>query len=60
MTPLQALLGIDLPVIQAPMAGSQLGGLAVGDFSPLWSGQNASGCREVPAAQLTRDLAANL
>jgi nitronate monooxygenase len=27
-----------------------------GDFSPLWSGQNATGCREVPAAQLTRDL----
>ncbi len=31
-----------------------------GDFSPLWSGQNASVCREVPAAQLTRDLAANI
>ena len=28
-----------------------------GDFSPLWSGQNASGCREVGAGQLTRDLA---
>lgn len=27
-----------------------------GDFSPLWSGQNATGCREIPAAQLTRDL----
>ncbi len=31
-----------------------------GDFSPLWSGQNASGCKEVPAADLTRELAANL
>ena len=31
-----------------------------GDFSPLWSGQNASGCKEVPAAELTRELAANL
>jgi nitronate monooxygenase len=31
-----------------------------GDFSPLWSGQNASGCREIPAAQLTRELAAGL
>ena len=31
-----------------------------GDFSPLWSGQNASRCREVPAAQLTRELAADL
>jgi nitronate monooxygenase len=28
-----------------------------GDFSPLWSGQNASGCKEIPAARLTRDLA---
>jgi nitronate monooxygenase len=31
-----------------------------GDFSPLWSGQNASGCKEVPAADLTRELAAGL
>jgi nitronate monooxygenase len=28
-----------------------------GDFSPLWSGQNASGCREVPAGEQTRALA---
>lgn len=27
------------------------------DFSTLWSGQNASGCREIPAADLTRELA---
>jgi nitronate monooxygenase len=27
-----------------------------GDFSPLWSGQNAGGCRDVPAADLTRQL----
>ena len=31
-----------------------------GDFSPLWSGQNASGCREVPAGELTRDLASDV
>ncbi|MGQ0650287.1 MAG: NAD(P)H-dependent flavin oxidoreductase [Gemmatimonadaceae bacterium] len=31
-----------------------------GDFSPLWSGQNASGCKEVSAAQLTSELAADL
>lgn len=31
-----------------------------GDFSPLWAGQNTSGCREVAAAKLTRELAANL
>jgi nitronate monooxygenase len=29
-----------------------------GDFTPLWSGQNATGCKEIPAAQLTRELAA--
>ncbi|MBL8437642.1 MAG: nitronate monooxygenase [Zoogloeaceae bacterium] len=31
--------------------------LGVDDFSPLWAGQNTSGCREVPAADLTRALA---
>ena len=44
-------VGAVLPLrTRAESAGS-------GDFSPLWSGQNASGCREVSAAQLTRDLA---
>jgi nitronate monooxygenase len=38
---------------QAEAAGS-------GDFSPLWSGQNPTGCKEVPAAQLTHELAAAL
>lgn len=28
------------------------------DFSTLWAGQNASGCRHMPAAELTRSLAA--
>ena len=32
--------------------------LGLGDFSPLWSGENASGCKEIPAADLTRELAA--
>ncbi len=47
-----------------PLAASALAplrakaeGLGSGDFSPLWAGQNTSGCKEVPAAQLTRDLA---
>ena len=31
-----------------------------GDFSPLWAGQNASGCQQMPAADLTRILAASL
>lgn len=28
-----------------------------GDFSPLWAGQNTSGCKEISASQLTRELA---
>ena len=50
-----------------PMAASAIAplrakaeSLGSGDFSPLWSGQNASGCKEIPAAQLTRELAADL
>jgi nitronate monooxygenase len=31
--------------------------LGSGDFSPLWAGQNATGCREIPAGLLTRALA---
>ena len=34
--------------------------LGRGDFSPLWAGQNTTGCREIPAAQLTRELAGKL
>jgi nitronate monooxygenase len=48
-----------------PMAVGALGPLRScaesqgnGDFSPLWCGQNATGCREVGAAQLTQELAA--
>ena len=38
---------------KAEVAGS-------GDFSPLWCGQNPTGCREIPAAQLTQSLARDL
>ena len=31
-----------------------------GDFSPLWCGQNASGCREAPAATIVAALAKGL
>ena len=31
-----------------------------GDFSPLWSGQNNRGCKEVSASDLTRELASDL
>jgi nitronate monooxygenase len=27
------------------------------DFSGMWAGQNVSGCKEIPAAELTRELA---
>ena len=28
-----------------------------GDFSPLWAGQNVSGCKSIGAAELTAELA---
>lgn len=31
-----------------------------GDFSPLWSGQNATGCKEIGAAELTCALASSV
>jgi nitronate monooxygenase len=31
-----------------------------GDFTPLWAGQDVSGCRAIAAAQLVRELAAKL
>jgi nitronate monooxygenase len=50
-----------------PLAGSAIAPLrakaesrGLGDFSPLWCGQNASGCREIPAGELTQALAAGL
>jgi nitronate monooxygenase len=32
----------------------------LGDFSPLWAGQNTSGCKAIAAADLTRELAQRL
>jgi nitronate monooxygenase len=34
--------------------------LGNGDFSPLWAGQNSLGCKNVPAAVLTRELAGSI
>lgn len=31
--------------------------VGLGDFSPLWAGQNATGCKEVSAATITHELA---
>jgi nitronate monooxygenase len=48
-----------------PLAGAAVAPLRAhaerngsGDFSPLWAGQNTSGCRAIDAATLTRELAA--
>jgi nitronate monooxygenase len=35
-------------------------GRGSGDYSPLWAGQNVSGCRAVPASEVTRALTAGL
>jgi nitronate monooxygenase len=47
-----------------PLAAAAMGPLRAkaeaggdGGFSPMWCGQNASGCRELPAAEITRTLA---
>jgi len=65
---LRELLGVDLPIVQAPMAGVQDHALAVavsnsgglGRFLASLAGRNVAGCREIPAANLTRGLAADL
>lgn len=47
-----------------PLAGNAIGSLraaaepqGLDHFSPLWAGQNVSGCQPIPAAQLTEALA---
>jgi nitronate monooxygenase len=59
-------LGVTHPAVPAfPLASVALAPLRAAaeargssDLTPLWCGQNASGCRVVPAGQLTRELAA--
>lgn len=57
-----SLAAPSFPLATAAMAPlrARAESLGLDDFSPLWSGQNTSGCREIPAAQLTRELAAGL
>jgi nitronate monooxygenase len=52
----------EFPLAAAAIAPLRAKAEAAGsaDFSPLWSGQNASGCREGPAAQIVRSLAEGL
>jgi nitronate monooxygenase len=51
------------PAVAFPLATAAIAPLRAkaeaagsGDFSPLWCGQDASGCRAVPAAELIQDL----
>lgn len=46
------------PLATAAIAPLRAAGEAAGssDFTPLWSGQNASGCRDLPAADITREF----
>ncbi len=61
-------LGADESVAPAfPLASGALAALRQAaerqgrdDFSPLWSGQNASGCKAIKAAELTLELARGL
>ncbi|MFZ3182742.1 MAG: nitronate monooxygenase [Pseudomonas sp.] len=55
---------LSAPTPEFPLATSAIAPLRAkaeshgsGDFSPLWCGQNASGCKAIGAAQLTRELA---
>jgi nitronate monooxygenase len=55
---------IDAAAPAFPLAGTASGALRAaaeargsGEFSPLWAGQNAAGCREVAAAEVLAELA---
>ncbi|HEX4051459.1 MAG TPA: nitronate monooxygenase [Steroidobacteraceae bacterium] len=52
-------LAPDFPLAAASLAPLRARAEALNsdDFSPLWAGQNATGCRQMPAAQRTRQLA---
>jgi nitronate monooxygenase len=48
------------PLAGAAMAPLRMKAESAGsnDFSPLWAGQNTAGCKKIPGAELTRELAA--
>ena len=58
MSDLPPAFPLATPALAPLRAAAEARGM--GDFSPLWAGQNASGCQEIPAAELTRELAADL
>jgi nitronate monooxygenase len=49
----------DFPLATAAIAPLRATAESLGssDFTPLWAGQNTTGCREISAALLTRELA---
>jgi nitronate monooxygenase len=55
-------LAPEFPLATAAVAPlrSKAESLGSGDFTPLWAGQNVTGCQEIPAADLTRQLASAL
>lgn len=55
LAPLFPLAGMAMAPLRA--ANEKTGS---GDFSPLWSGQNNSGCKGISAFDLTRELAAKI
>lgn len=63
---IRELGGINATAPAFPLASAAIAPLraqaekqGIGDFSPLWSGQNASGCRDVAAADLVHSLMAS-
>jgi nitronate monooxygenase len=56
MSPLAPAFPLASPAVAPLRAHAEAQGS--GDFSTLWSGQNPTGCKEIPAADLTRELAA--
>ncbi len=49
-----------LPTAAIAALRKQAEARGLNDFTPLWCGQNASGCQSIPAAELTRQLASRL
>ncbi|MET0983971.1 MAG: nitronate monooxygenase [Steroidobacteraceae bacterium] len=51
-------LAPEFPLAAGPLAPLRAHAEAAGrgDFSPLWAGQNVTGCKKMPAGELTREL----
>jgi len=58
MSDLPPAFPLATPAVAPLRAAAEARGM--GDFTPLWAGQNPSGIREIPADKLTQELAADL